>query len=55
MAFWSIYRFIVVISFSFSTKSGHLIRTTMNIYGDAQSAEMRKANGQIVELAFSLQ
>jgi integrase len=31
------------------------ICTTMNIYGDAQSAEMLKANGKIVELAFSLQ
>jgi integrase len=31
------------------------IRTTMNIYGDAESAEMQKANGKIVEMAFSLQ
>jgi integrase len=31
------------------------IRTTMNIYGDAESGEMQKANGKIVEMAFSLQ
>jgi integrase len=31
------------------------IRTTMNFYGDAESAEMQKANGKIVEMAFSLQ
>ncbi len=29
------------------------IRTTMNIYGDAESVEMQKANGKIAELAFS--
>jgi hypothetical protein len=27
------------------------IRTTMNIYGDAASAEMREAHGKIVQLA----
>ena len=27
------------------------IRTTMNIYGDAASADMRKAHGKIVQLA----
>jgi len=31
------------------------IRTTMNIYGDAESAEMQKTNGKIAEMAFSLQ
>jgi integrase len=27
------------------------IRTTMNIYGDAASADMREAHGKIVQLA----
>ncbi len=31
------------------------IRTTMNIYGDAESGDMRRVNGKIAELAFSLQ
>jgi integrase len=29
------------------------IRTTMNIYGDAASADMREANDKVVKLAFS--
>ena len=29
------------------------IRTTMNIYGDAASADMRQAHGKIVQLAMS--
>jgi len=28
------------------------IRTTMNMYGDAASADMREAQGKIVQLAF---
>jgi integrase len=31
------------------------IRTTMNIYGDAETEEQRKANGKIVEMALSTQ
>jgi integrase len=31
------------------------IRTTMNIYGDAESADMREANSKIVEMAFRTQ
>jgi len=31
------------------------IRTTMNIYGDAESGDMRRVNGKIAELALSVQ
>lgn len=31
------------------------IRTSMNIYGDAESGDMRRVNGKIAELVLSLQ